>query len=103
MADSLRPRLRVLWWLLPAALLLLVQYRLWFDDTGVVSNHALEQRIALLQQDNDVQQAENDALMTEVLELRDGTALLEEKAREELGLVREGESFILFVDPPESP
>lgn len=80
-------------------LLLLVQYRLWFDDTGVVSNKQLERKIAQLQQDNIVQQADNDALNNEIDELRGGE-LVEEKAREELGLVREGESFILFVDTP---
>lgn len=95
--------LRTLWWLLPLLLLLLLQYRLWFGDSSVQASQALERRIQQLQQDNAVQQSENDALFTEVQDLRDGTSLLEEKAREELGLVREGESFILFVDPPERP
>lgn len=93
---------RNFWWVLPALLLLLVQYRLWFGDSGVVSNKALERRIQQLQQDNAVKQADNDALFTEVQDLREGTLLLEEKAREELGLVREGESFILFIDAAEA-
>jgi cell division protein FtsB len=33
-----------------------------------------------------------------VLELQEGSEMLEAVAREELGLVREGEEFILFVD-----
>ncbi|MEN9465110.1 MAG: hypothetical protein RL217_1291 [Pseudomonadota bacterium] len=85
-------------WLFPTLLLLLVQYRIWFDDTGYLSRYALKKNISSLEQDNQVHQAENDALKAEVLALRQGTELLEEKAREELGLVKVGESFVLFVD-----
>lgn len=87
-------------WLVPLVLILVVQYRLWFDDTGFFANRELSQRITLLEQDNAVHQNTNDALLAEVLALRSGTELLEEKAREELGLIRQGESFILFVDKP---
>ena len=85
-------------WLVPLVLLLLVQYRLWFDDTGLIVSQALKQKIAQLEQDNNVHQAENDFMLTEVLELRHGQELLEEKAREELGLIKQGESFVLFDD-----
>lgn len=85
-------------WLFPALLLLLVQYRIWFDDTGYLSSYALKKNIRSLEQDNQVHQAENDALKAEVQALRQGTELLEEKAREELGLVKADESFVLFVD-----
>lgn len=85
--------------LLSIFLLLVVQYRIWFDDTGVIASAELQQKIVQLQQDNDVQKDHNDALIAEVKDLKQGTALLEEKAREDLGLVREGETFILFVDP----
>ena len=105
MTSSLMQRLQTIWraslWVVPLLLLLLVQYRLWFGGSGVVSNKELERSIQQIQQDNAVKQANNDALRTEVRDLRDGTLLLEEKAREELGLVRDGESFILFVDSPE--
>ena len=40
----------------------------------------------------------NDALARQVLELQEGDEMLEAVAREELGLVRQGEEFILFVD-----
>ena len=82
-------------------LLAMVQYRIWLDDTGVLASQDLQQRIDRLQQDNAIQQAENDALLAEVMDLRHGNELLEEKAREELGLIKDGETFILFVDPGE--
>lgn len=85
--------------LLSILLLLVVQYRIWFDDSGVLASRELQLKIEQLQQDNDVQKDHNDALIAEVKDLKQGSALLEEKAREDLGLVREGETFILFVDP----
>lgn len=84
---------------IPLLLLLIVQYRLWFDDTGVVSSKALTHQIEQLQLENDIHQSENNKLLAEVTELRQGTDLLEERAREELGLIRKGETFILFADP----
>lgn len=85
--------------IIPVLLLLIVQYRLWFDDTGVVSSKVLAQKIEQIQLENDFHQSENNKLLAEVTELRQGTDLLEERAREELGLIRKGESFILFADP----
>ena len=40
----------------------------------------------------------NEALADRVIELQEGDEMLEAVAREDLGLVREGEEFILFVD-----
>ena len=88
-------------WLLPLLLLLLLQYRLWFDDTGLVESASLKQRVTQLEQDNRVQQSENDLLLADVLELRNGTELLEEKAREDLGLIKADETFILFNEAAE--
>ncbi|MBN56721.1 MAG: hypothetical protein CMI04_03405 [Oceanospirillaceae bacterium] len=80
-------------------LLIVLQYRLWFDDSGVIANRALERQIDQLQTSNDKQSAENHALLNQVMDLRTGDALLEETAREELGLVKDGETFILFAEP----
>lgn len=85
--------------IIPLLLLIIVQYRIWFDDTGVLSSKALTNQIEELQLENDFHQSENNKLLAEVTELRQGTDLLEERAREELGLIRKGETFILFADP----
>lgn len=85
-------------WLIPILLLLIVQYRLWFDDTGLLASQQLKQQIAALAQDNNIKQAENDYILAEVQALRHGQELLEEKAREELGLIKADEHFVLFSD-----
>ena len=80
-------------------LLGLVQYRIWFDDSGVLANRELQTRIGRIHQDIDVLQDRNHQLQLEIQDLRKGTAILEEKAREDLGLVRKGETLMLFVEP----
>ena len=97
--QQIREQASYYWWLLPVLLFLYLQARIWFDDTGVVANKQLEKQIIKLHSDNALQQSENQALLAEVLELRHGTELLEEKAREDLGLIRQNESFIFFADP----
>ncbi|WP_157729844.1 FtsB family cell division protein [Bacterioplanes sanyensis] len=80
-------------------LLLVLQYRLWLDDSGIIASRQLQQYISDLRHKNTVQQQHNDELLAEVQDLKRGTELLEEYAREDLSLVREGETFILFADP----
>ena len=87
------------WTAVAVLLLIVLQYRLWFDDSGVIANRALERQIDQLQSANEQQSAENHALLNQVMDLRTGNALLEETAREELGLVKDGETFILFAEP----
>src|SRR5690554_5168669 len=83
--------------LIPLLLLLIVQYRLWFDDSGIVASKALSNKIEQIQSENNFHQGENNKLRAKVTQLRQGTALLEERAREELRLLREGKTIILFT------
>jgi len=100
MSEKFIPNLKNLLMIaVPVFLLLTLQYRIWFDDSGIIATRSLQHSIAQLHQDNEVQQSENESLIEEVMDLRAGTSILEEKAREELGLVRKGETFILLVDP----
>lgn len=79
-------------------LLLLAQIRLWHDvreirDLRSLVEQQLEQNRRL---DN-----RNEALAAEVDDLRAGLQAIEERARSELGLIREGEQFFIVVDPEE--
>jgi cell division protein FtsB len=85
--------------LIGTLLVLVLQYRIWWDDSGVLASRTLEQLIERIAEDIDVLQGRNDQLKLEVADLRDGSAILEEKAREDLGLVQDGETLILFVEP----
>ena len=79
-------------------LLLLLQYRLWFGEGGIRERQELETQVRMSEVGNQLLRERNDALARQVLELQDGDEMLEAVAREELGLVRQGEEFILFVN-----
>jgi cell division protein FtsB len=79
------------------ALLALLQYRLWFGPGGYTDINQLEQRLELQQQENASMLNRNDELRAEVEDLRERLDAVEERARSELGLIREGEEFYQVV------
>jgi len=80
-------------------LLIALQVRLWQEVAEVRKLRALvEQQIA----QNETLRERNDALAAEVEDLREGFSAIEERARSELGLIRDGESFYLVVDPDDA-
>ncbi len=85
----------------PILLILILQYRFWFDDTGIVASWQLEGQMDALEQDIAAQQIRNDWIKAEVDDLRLSNDLIEEKAREDLGFIGEDESFYLILDKPQ--
>ena len=79
-------------------LLMLMQYRLWFGEGGINERQSLEAQVANDSAENQRLTQRNEALADRVIELQNGQEMLEAVAREDLGLVREGEEFILFVN-----
>ena len=79
-------------------LLVLLQYQLWLGDGGISERRSLESQVASDSKENQSLRQRNEALADRVIELQEGDKMLEAVAREDLGLVREGEEFILFVD-----
>jgi len=89
-------------WLLAVLLILLVglQYRLWIAQGSLAERHRLQGQIEEQVRINSQLQERNAALEREVLDLQNGNKGLEQRAREQLGLIRLGEPFYLFVDEP---
>ena len=79
-------------------LFVLLQYRLWLGEGGINERQSLEAQVANDSAENQRLTQRNEALADRVIELQNGQEMLEAVAREDLGLVREGEEFILFVD-----
>ena len=79
-------------------LFVLLQYRLWFGEGGITERQSLERQVANDSAENQRLTQRNEALADRVIELQNGQEMLEAVAREDLGLVREGEEFILFVN-----
>ncbi len=85
-------------------LLALIQYPLWWGHGGWRSVHRLEHQLAGQQRMNAQLKLRNEQYAGEVRDLEQGTAAIEERARYELGMVKEGEVFVQFVfiaDPPQ--
>lgn len=79
-------------------LLLSLQFRLWFGDGGRVEIKRLQQAIEAQQIQNQALRERNAALEADVMDLKQGVAAIEERARSELGMVKEGETFYQTVD-----
>jgi cell division protein FtsB len=91
-------------WLLAILLLLLavLQYRLWVGDGSLVEVWELHRRIEAQQAENARLLERNDALRAEVRDLKEGVEAIEERARHELGMVKQGETFFHIMDVPAS-
>ncbi len=85
--------------LLLGILLFFLQSKLWFGSTGWRQAGKLEEKVTSQAADNTRLQQRNDALAAEVEDLKSGEAAAEERARNELGMVKPGETFYRVVDP----
>jgi len=79
-------------------LLGILQYQLWVGDGGLLDLWELHQDVEALKQENERLQERNAALNAEVLDLKQGLDAIEEHAREDLGMVKEGETFYQIVE-----
>lgn len=74
-----------------------LQYRLWNGDGGITHNRMLEEAIAQQKHENEQLLERNRLLEAEVAELKGGSETVEERARHELGMVKEGETLYLLT------
>ena len=79
-------------------LLILLQYRLWFAEGGLAEASRLREQLAQAEAENSALTARNDALAREVMALQNGMEAVEKSARENLGLIKEGEVYYQFVE-----
>jgi len=82
-------------------LLGLLQARLWISEDGWSEVLRLRSSIELQREENATLSERNQRLRAEVADLKGGFAALEERARADLGMVADDESFYLLV-PDES-
>ena len=82
-----------------AALLVAIQFPLWLGKGGWMRVREMEQQLAAQNRTNAQLQARNERVSAEVKDLREGAGAVEERARYELGMLKEGEVFVQIVDP----
>ncbi len=83
-------------------LLILLQYRLWVGPGSLAEVNNLQHEIDSLRRELVDLRDRNSALQAEVRDLRTGRAAIEERARSELGMIKEGEVFYQVIQPAES-
>ncbi len=75
-----------------------LQYRLWFGDGSINEIAQYQSRLDELKIQVEEKKHRNDRLYAEVLDLRKGQEAIEERARDELGMIRAGETFIQVIE-----
>jgi cell division protein FtsB len=78
--------------------LLGLQYKLWLGDGNLRQWLHLEKKLALIEQDNKNLVARNHAIAADIFELKSGEQSLEEQARYELGMIKEGEVYYQCIE-----
>jgi cell division protein FtsB len=75
-----------------------LQYRLWFGDGSLQEVWELHREVEAQRAENLQLRERNAALEAEVRDLQQGLDAIEEHAREDLGMVKEGETFYQVVE-----
>ena len=78
-------------------LLLILQAQLWFGSHGVFQLWSLQDNTKVIKQKNEELNQRNEQLHAEVVELKEGKEALEERARSQLGFIKDGEVFYRVV------
>lgn len=78
-------------------LLALLQYHLWLGKNGLQDKHALIKEVELIEANNAELTQRNQMMFSEIEDLKSGLEAVEERARNELGLIKEGETFFRIV------
>ncbi len=79
-----------------ALLIIALQYPLWLGHGSLHRVHVLERQLAEERTRNAQQRAHNTALAAEVRDLGTGSDAIEERARADLGMVRDGETWFRY-------
>jgi len=83
-------------------LLIAIQYPLWLGKGGWLKVYEMEKQLELQQAKNSLLSLRNAKLTGDVKDLKDGTRAIEERARVEHGMLREGEFFVQILPAEKS-
>ena len=92
---------RIFFLLVLVALFGVIQAQMWFGPGGVPKVAALDQQLGQQKDANQKARLRNEQLASEVDDLKNGLGMVEEKARNELGMVRPNEIFVQIT--PDAP
>lgn len=85
--------------LLLIILLIALQAKLWLGDGGMRGIHKLHASVSTQKAENAKLERRNQALAADVKDLKHGDQAVEARARNNLGLIKPGETFYQVISP----
>jgi len=79
-------------------LISLIQYPLWFGKGSWQQVQVIEQSIIQMQEENLKLQNRNQIFHAEINDLKQGTDAIEERARNDIGMIKKNEIFFQIVE-----
>jgi cell division protein FtsB len=83
-------------------LLIWLQYKIWLQDGGIPEVVQLQQEVEDVQAEVEKLRERNSSLDAEVRDLKKGLDAIEERARSEMGMIKEGEVYYQVIKPVEN-
>jgi len=80
-------------------LLVWLQYKIWLQDGGIPEVLQLQQEVEEVKTEVQQLQERNSSLDAEVKDLKKGLDAIEERARSEMGMIKEGEIYYQVIKP----
>lgn len=80
-------------------LLIWLQYKIWLQDGGIPEIIQLQQEVEQVGLEVKQLQERNQSLDAEVKDLKKGLDAIEERARSEMGMIKEGEIYYQVIEP----
>lgn len=81
-----------------ALVFITLQYQYWLGEDSVRVLNSLDSELEVQRQLNGQLEERNRLLEVEVYDLKNGLEAVEERARSELGMIAEGETFFMVID-----
>ncbi|GLQ73786.1 cell division protein FtsB [Vibrio sp. vnigr-6D03] len=78
-------------------LLIALQYAVWFSKNGELDLASTQRDIAIQEDVNEKLRQRNQEMFAEIDDLRQGLDAIEERARNELGLIKDDETFFRII------
>lgn len=78
-----------------------LQYRFWFGSDSIIKVLALKRSLHVQEQELNKLHLRNQQLIVKIESIRASPAAIEEQARYELGMVKQGETYYQVVEPIE--
>ena len=86
-----------------AALIIALQYPIWLGKGGWLQVREFDRQVVAQREANATLKARNERLEADVRDLKTGYEAIEERARSELGMIRNDEVFFQLQDEAERP